>query len=118
MSVTLLLPLPPSVNGLFVNSRRGKGRFLSPAYKAWKWEAFAALASQKTIGFPRVSGPFHFRLTLPRAMRGDVDNRIKAILDFCVAQKITPDDALAQSVSAERGDVDPGFALIHIEECE
>lgn len=115
MSVTLLLPLPPSVNGLFVNARRGRGRFLSPAYKAWKLSAWAALHQQKPV--EHVVGPFRFRMTVPRGMRGDVDNRIKALLDFCVAQKVVPDDKHAQSVSAERGDVDPGFALIHIEEC-
>jgi Holliday junction resolvase RusA-like endonuclease len=113
-SVTLKLPLPPTVNHLFVN-KAGKGRFISPGYGQWQWAAFAALQSQKPTG--SVCGPFHFRLTVPRGMRGDIDNRLKAAMDFCVAHKITPDDRHAQSVSVERGDVDPGFALVHIEEC-
>ena len=112
-SVTLKLPLPPTVNHLFVN-KAGKGRFISPGYGQWQWAAFAALQSQKPLG--SVFGPFHFRLTVPRGMRGDIDNRLKAAMDFCVAQKITPDDRHAQSVSVERGDVEPGFAIIKIDE--
>lgn len=116
MSVTLKLPLPPSVNGLFVNKRGGKpggGRFTSPGYGQWQWAAFAALQTQKPVG--SVSGPFHFRLTVPRDMRGDIDNRLKAAIDFCVAQKITHDDCHAQSVTVMRGAVEPGFALVEIE---
>jgi Holliday junction resolvase RusA-like endonuclease len=113
-SVTLKLPLPPSANGLFVNGRQGRGRFISPEYNQWQWSAYAALTQQWP--FERITGAFHFRLTVPQNMRGDVDNRIKAALDFCVVHKITPDDRHAQSVSAERGDVEPGFAIIKIDE--
>jgi len=59
---------------------------------------------------------FRFWLTVPMDMRGDIDNRVKPALDFCVAHAITPDDKHAQSVKVERGAVRAGFCTIEIEE--
>jgi Holliday junction resolvase RusA-like endonuclease len=109
--IRLELPIPPTANNLFCNGRNGKGRFISLVYTQWQWAAYAAL--KKPV--ERISGPFRFRLILPVDMRGDVDNRIKPVLDFCVTHAITSDDRYAQSVSAERGDVKKGFCLVEIE---
>lgn len=110
--IKINLPLPPTTNNLFCTGRNGR-RFTNPIYAQWQWAAAAALQEQKPI--EGVKGPFRFWLTVPVDMRGDVDNRLKAAIDFCVAHAITPDDKHAQSVKAERGAVEPGRCLIEIE---
>lgn len=111
--IRIELPLPPTSNNLFVNGRKGKGRFINPIYAQWQWAAIAMLSEQKPVGC--VSGPYRFRMTVPAGMRGDVDNRVKPALDFLVKQAITSDDRHAQSVSVERGNVKQGLCVIEIE---
>ena len=110
--IRLELPLPPTTNNLFAQNKNGR-RFKSPIYTQWQWMAMEALSRQKVDHLPR--GPFRFAMTVPEDMRGDVDNRIKPALDFCVAHAITPDDKHAVSVSAARGDVKSGFCIITVE---
>lgn len=111
--IKLTLPLPPTTNNLFVNRKGGKGRYKSPMYTQWMWQAYAALQEQKPI--EKISGPFRFWMTVPLDMRGDIDNRIKPAVDFCVANAVTPDDRHAVSVKVERGAAKPGFCIIEIE---
>ena len=54
-------------------------------------------------------------LPLPVKMRGDVDNRLKAIADLLVAMQITPDDAYAVRMTSQRGDVPAGQCVVEIE---
>src|SRR4051812_17340519 len=92
----IVLPLPPSVNGLYSN-RPGKGRVCTPEYRQWKHDAGWALQASPRAQF---AGPFRVRLLVPEKMRGDVDGRIKAAVDLLVRHKVTPDDRFAKSVSA------------------
>lgn len=109
--IELDLPIPPTTNNLFVNA--GKRRFISPVYEAWRKEAWISLPK----ALPKmISGPFRFRLLLPSNMRGDVDNRIKAAMDFCVSWALCMDDRHAVAVSAEKSaDVAEGRCRIQIE---
>lgn len=111
--IRLELPLPPTTNNLFVNGKKGR-RFSSPIYKNWRWAAYAAFCEQRPA--ETIKGPFRFYLTVPVDMRGDVDNRLKPALDFCVAHAITPDDRHAVCVKAERGAAKPGMCVIEIEQ--
>lgn len=95
------VPFPPTVNNLFVNGKGGKGRFTSPAYKAWK-EAAGTLAKAQAKG-KRIAGPYamEVRLVRPDARRRDASNYLKAIEDLFVWLGVVDDDSECQFVSAE-----------------
>lgn len=118
--VRLTLPLPPSVNELFVyvNGYGGKPRRVTAnVYKAWQE---AAAWSIKTQRLPSLDADrFAVTIRVPAKMRGDVDNRLKAVLDALVSNRLTPDDRYAWRVSIERDAAVPaGEAHITIEEVQ
>lgn len=92
-SFTLTLPLAPSTNNLFVNA--GRTRRKSADYRTWLKSALVAMLMQR----PRaVRGPIKVAIAVPVAARGDLDNRIKAALDFCVARDLIDDDRHIQEI--------------------
>lgn len=102
MMLSLDLPIPPSVNNLFGN-RKG-GRYKTQAYCAWIKAATASLWEQKPAGgFPFFDGPFWVAITVPLNMRGDVDNRAKAPIDFLKkGVDCIPDDSKAHEAKVTR----------------
>jgi Holliday junction resolvase RusA-like endonuclease len=108
--ITLSLPIPPSVNDLFDGGRRTRRRFKSDRYKAWEDEADGCLYQQKQ---GVVVGAYVVEIGLPEMMRGDVDNRIKPVLDFLVSRGLTPDDKHLRKLSIERSEaVEPGWCHV------
>lgn len=94
-AVTLNLPLPPSVNGAWVNVP-GKGRVRSEPYRRWHKLAFDELMLQKP---GRIVGKFAIVINVGRIKRrADVDNRSKALLDL-LASIVTDDDANCERMS-------------------
>lgn len=96
------IPTPPSVNSLFGNrakGRAGKGRFVTKKYRAWRVEAGKELMTQRRKLTP-VSGAYRIYITLPK-IRGDADNRSKAVLDLLVSHGLTDDDRHCRSVHVE-----------------
>ena len=89
---TLTIPAPPSVNNLFSNSVRG--RFKTPAYKAWLAEAGWTVREQMTRdGCDRVPGRVVIVMGVERAsLRADLDNTAKAAIDLLVLHKVIDDD--------------------------
>lgn len=107
--ITLSLPIPPSANNLFVNSKRG--RYKSQRYRDWEAEAESCLWQQKP--FDVVIGAYEVEITLPEMIRGDIDNRIKGLVDFMADKGITPDDKHMWKVSIERNpNVEPGWCHV------
>jgi Holliday junction resolvase RusA-like endonuclease len=105
--ITLVLPIPPSANDLFDGGHKTKRRFKSDRYKAWEAEAEGSLWEQKPFGV--VIGAYIVEITVPEMIRGDIDNRQKALVDFLVAQGLTPDDKHLWKLSIERNpNVPPG----------
>lgn len=104
-----LLP-PPSANNAFVNGRKGKGRFKSAAYKQWCAYACAAIKG-RVPGKSRVGGKFYVAINLPRKMRGDIDNRIKGILDALVSSTRVDDDKHMDELHVCRR-ADQDFAVV------
>lgn len=52
-------------------------------------------------------------INLPEMMRGDIDNRSKAVIDFLASRGVTPDDKHLWKVSIERSrDVEPGWCHV------
>ena len=93
------LPLPPSVNNLYMTI--GKRRITAPHYVAWREEAgWELLMHRKNV--IDVRGRYHLRLAVPSSCRGDIDNRLKAVSDLLVFHNVIDDDKFADSVSVRR----------------
>lgn len=99
---TIKLPIPPSVNACYANNYGwGCGRYKTAGYCRWEREADNEMLIQRLRG-KLTSGPACVTIRLPQHMRGDVDNRIKPILDWMVSRELTADDSTHQSVTARR----------------
>ncbi len=93
--IVLELPLPPSVNGLFVNRKggKGRGRIKSTSYRNWLAQADKHFLMQKrSLPKEPMTGYLRLEISIPANTRGDVSNRIKAVEDFLVSRNITGDD--------------------------
>lgn len=100
-AITFTLPIPPSVNNLYVNSSRG--RFRSQKYDEWIHEAGWEIKRQHP---PRIKGPvkLSFEFEEPKTKRpADVSNLIKAPEDLIVKHGIIEADhnGIVRKVSAE-----------------
>jgi Holliday junction resolvase RusA-like endonuclease len=111
------LPVPPSTNKLW---RQGGGDtygrvHLSKAYKTWKHTAdMQVMADGGLRGFKTIKGEFEVRIVLDRDQnaRGDLDNRIKALLDWAQSREIIANDKHCQRIIAEYGEAHQGCRLI------
>ena len=95
--ISLSLPAPPSLNSSYANLP-GRGRIASRALKSWKKEAGLRILLQKP---GKIVGWFQFEATIqrmPRQKCADIDNRIKHLVDICVAHGVVDDDKLMVSV--------------------
>lgn len=104
MTLTLKLPVPPSINAAYANQRKGwggRGRYKTQKYKAWLSlaDSYLYYYSRSTKG---PSGPLSLHITLPSTMRGDITNRIKVVEDYLVSRKITADDRHNHEVSVRK----------------
>lgn len=95
--IVVMLPVPPSLNGMFFNTVKGRAR--TPDYDAWIAEAGWRLSAQRP---GRVAGTFEARLELPARTIGDIDNRYKAVGDLLVKHGVTEDDSRKQRLVIER----------------
>lgn len=85
------LPFPPSVNDMFLNNKgRGRGRIISPDYRAWKEQAQWELNAQHVKPF---QGRAIVTIDLDETRRGDCDNRNKAVLDVLVSHGVLAGDS-------------------------
>jgi len=86
------LPLPPSVNNLWRSISRKYGKISvikSSKYKEWLHYAGSELNSQKPTP---VCGEYCLEIFLPENMKGDIDNRIKAINDLLAQHGLIEND--------------------------
>lgn len=112
MTISLYIPIPPSLNNSTAN-RRG-GRRSTERYKAWKEAAGWEIKLQKP---EPVIGPYRLTLFLPWTMAGDISNRIKAAEDLLVSLGVTPDDRHAVWVCAQRSNgIENGRCRVEVEE--
>ena len=111
--ITLELPVPPSVNSIWVHSRRG--HYLHPKYREWLTQFEAIRLGAKIIPIP---GPVSIAIDVipgPGFRRGrDLDNLVKAPQDAAVrAGIISGDDAsIVQSVTVRLVKPDGGDGRI------
>ena len=112
MKASFMLMLPPSANRLH---RNGRARpYTSPEYLGWR---NSNLATLRACDLDPVHGAFTAAIELPAKMRGDIDNRAKAVLDLCQAAGIIDDDKLAQALTVARSEfIRPGMCRVTIKE--
>lgn len=112
--IELDLPIPPSVNRL--HGKANRRVFRTTLYQTWLKSAGWELHISKP---GKIEGPYRIEIGLPATMRGDADNRCKAVLDILVSMNVTDDDRHCQFVSAEkRLGVPQGRCLIKITRAE
>lgn len=94
------LPFPPSTNRIWMQTRRGVA--LSEPYRIWKKEAdMAVIANGCWRRRVRMPAAFTALLLLDQARRaGDVDNRIKAVLDWAQRVELIANDKLCEEITA------------------
>lgn len=88
----IVLPFPPSVNGLYAGKAR---RYKSPRYKAWLSEAEFAFFQQNTPSFAEPVS-VHMKFGRPDKRVRDVANYEKATSDFLVNSGVLSDDSLIE----------------------
>lgn len=115
MTFSVEIPVPPSVNAAFFNRAAGsggRGRGKTKAYRDWLatagWKVKAEVSAAE-----RVSGPFRISINLPATMNGDIDNRVKGIVDLLVACDRVDDDRNLEELIVRRRHDGP-LALIHV----
>jgi Holliday junction resolvase RusA-like endonuclease len=108
-SLTLTLPVPPSLNNAFANA--GDRRVIAGPYASWRRAAGWCV---QTARAPRVAGPFAVDFDFWRHLPGDLDNRIKGLLDLFVAHKITDDDRACDEFHVYRRFAKPGMVLVTV----
>jgi Holliday junction resolvase RusA-like endonuclease len=90
MTVTVMIPRPPSTNGLF--SGAGKKRVRSPVYRQWTELAGWELARQRPA---KTAGAVSILVEVEEPSRGrrsDIDNRLKAAIDLLVTHSLIESD--------------------------
>ena len=95
MTFTVNLPPPPSVNQSFANAK--KGRVKTAAYRSWRDAAAWAIRAQ-VPSKDRVAGSFYVAINLPWNLKGDIDNRIKGIVDALVTSGRVDDDRFMDEI--------------------
>lgn len=96
--LSLKLPRPPSVNGMYATNWKTKQRFKSKKYGEWIKESQAVLLTQMPVEV--FFGEVTIDIFVSRTNRKeDISNRIKAVEDFLVSAKIIQDDSLVTSIS-------------------
>lgn len=111
------LPFPPSVNRIWRAHKAGKMRVsLSDEYKQWKKQAdFLALALGQVRGWRKLPGHFTAEIIVSESHRRhntDLDNRVKAILDWAQSRELIQNDSLLDHLIVFWGYAPHGARLI------
>jgi len=96
----LLLPVPPSVNGIYPGKSK---RHKSKAYKQWLAEADWQLKQQHSYHIPgRISA--QYILHFPNNRARDIENYCKVTSDYLARRGIIEDDERIDRLLVERGE--------------
>jgi hypothetical protein len=106
LTFDVTLPLPPSVNAMFVRARLGSkvGKAPSPQYRKWKLAARdIVMNAWNEQDKPIIGKPYAVHIRVNVDHKGDIANREKALTDILVATiPGFPDDCWANRVLIER----------------
>lgn len=92
------LPIPPSLNNLFVNAGK-RGRVLSRHYKEWREEAGWKLLRQRPGS---IKGRYALEIYVQADARADIGNLEKAVSDLLQAHGVIENDSLAWALHIYR----------------
>lgn len=99
--IELTLPLPPTVNHAY--GQRGKVRYLRKGYKIFKHEVAVIVANENARGhFPRPKR-VGVAVVLHMTGRGDIDNRVKPLLDALEEAHVFENDSQVGELKVTRG---------------
>lgn len=94
----IVLPIPPSLNGMYRNVPK-IGRVKTREYKAWEKEAAKALTF---AAWDCPVAPYEITIRININHRGDIDNRVKPILDLLVRHKVLTGDQWVNALHVYR----------------
>lgn len=105
------IPTPPPSNNLYCNVP-GRGRVMKPRYKTWRADAGWEV---RVAGLPLqpIFGPVKVELVIGDR-RGDLDNRIKPVLDLMVDMRVIGDDCQVIEILASYGGADPRRSTVTV----
>ncbi len=88
------LPFPPSLNQLWRSNFKSHHVYRSPKYQSWLKQAGLQWLICKPRNFQTISGPFLAEIVLspPDKRHRDLDNHLKALLDFLQSSAIIEND--------------------------
>jgi len=100
MSFSVEISVPPSLNHAYRNVP-GRGRAKSSEYASWMNDAVKILWALVPAA-QRISGPVSITIALPEKLQGDIDNRVKPILDALVKSGRIDDDRNVHEIYVRR----------------
>lgn len=106
------LPLPPSINRIWRANRAGKNK-VSKSKEYVSWQKSADVLAQSTgqfRGLKMIVGPFEAHIVVKR-VRGDLDNRLKGVLDWLQSRGVIADDKYLEKFTMEWGDAPAGLRV-------
>lgn len=114
--IRLHLPFPVSVNALYANSGKGRGRHKTLRYQRWILEASIAVKDSMRQGI----GPYSISICLqaPDKRARDIGNLEKGISDFLVMHGIVKDDSFCQRLLMTWGEALPAPCVVLIQTAE
>lgn len=95
LSLTLILPFPPSVNRLWKTKKTG-GMYRSEEYRIWRTHAEWAVREQAKGSYIKGSYRLEIAATRPDKRRRDIGNLEKAISDILQKAEVIEDDCLCE----------------------
>jgi crossover junction endodeoxyribonuclease RusA len=90
LTVSIVLPWPPSLNNLYMNVH-GRGRVKAPSYRAWATEVIWLIKARNIAQF-QVPVSITIDLAPPTKRAFDLDGKAKAAIDCLVAAGVLQDD--------------------------
>jgi Holliday junction resolvase RusA-like endonuclease len=111
--IDIHLPTPPSTNRIWEATKAGPKKYSkSEDYIAWIRHADDTARSMAAFrGLKTIMGKFEARVILQRR-KGDLDNRIKGLLDWAQSRNLIADDKYCERLVAEWGEAPLGCRLI------
>jgi Holliday junction resolvase RusA-like endonuclease len=100
IEIVLDLPFPPSVNHIW--RRAGRNVIRSAKYLKWMESADRLIMAAKQYPRRKIAGAFEAKILLNvSAGRGDIDNRIKATLDWLQSRDVIAEDKHCRKLTVE-----------------
>lgn len=110
--IKLMLPEPPSTNRIW---QVGRGKvYKSDEYTAWTKEADGVAMQQHAFRHRRIlPGAYAVEIDLSVASKLDIDNSVKALLDWCQNRGLTGNDRQCRDLRVRFVDgIEAGWCVI------